>query len=112
MELWHNSPTVNEQRKQAMNTINILPANSGQHRWSFCYLHGEAEGVLNNTDDAPDIFTADAPMPEQAGTYACLINNQPAVAVIAERYGMLNGRVSLVSDTKALTHALTPKDWR
>lgn len=95
-----------------MKLINILPANANAHRWAFCYLHGEAEDILNNMDDAPDIFTADVPMPTEPGSYTCLIDGHIAIAVIAERHGHLGGRVALVSDAKALTHALTPKDWR
>lgn len=83
------------------------------YRWQFCYLHGNAEDVLKDSEDcAPDIFTASESMPDEPGTYPCTINGLAAVAVIAMHYGRLGGRVAMVRDTKSLKHALTPEDWR
>jgi len=91
------------------------------HSWSFCYLHGKAEQVFDQgwaTDEdycAPDLFSADQPKPTEEGSYAVMIDGQPAVAVLAATNGPdrpLGGRVSLVTDMKALKHALSPEDWR
>lgn len=95
-----------------MKTINIFNMDSGKYRWEYCYLHGNAEEAIHNEDDAPDMFTADVPMPTEEGIFACSINGQPAVAVIAPRYGYLGGRIALVSDYEGLNHALTPEKWR
>ena len=82
------------------------------HRWGFCYLHGKAEDVeLPNTGSAPDIFTASIPIPTEPGIYPCTIAGQKALAVLDIHLGRIGGRVSLVSDTPALEHALTPEDW-
>ena len=80
--------------------------------WHFCYLHGDAEFRYDpENGSAPDLFLADEPMPVEAGTYACEIRGLPAVAVIAQRHGGLAGRVALVKDTEALTHALDVEAW-
>ncbi len=82
------------------------------YRWSFCYLHGEAEFEYDaETSGAPDIFLANEPMPTEAGSYPCIVRGLPSVAIIAERYGTLCGRVALVSDTEALVHALDVEAW-
>ncbi len=93
-----------------MRIPNIYPFDSNNIPWDYCYLHGEAEKIFNQ--DFSDLFTADMPMPQKAGSYPVLIDGIPAVAVIANRYGYLSGRVVLVSDTEALKHALNPDEWR
>lgn len=82
------------------------------YRWSFCYLHGDAEDALDPDGSASDIFTASESMPDEPGSYPCTINGKSAVAVIAMHYNKLGGRVAMVSDTVSLKHALTPEDWR
>ena len=91
--------------------INILPVsdNPNSHRWNYCYLDGEAEKVIDQYP--PDIFEADVPMPDE-GNHLVMIDGQPALAVIAEHRGTIGGRVALLSDSRALKHALTPEDWR
>jgi len=85
----------------------------GAHRWGFCYLHGEAENVFPESDNSsPDIFTADQHIPARPGSYPVLIDGQPAIAIIAENHGSIEGRVVLIHDFKALQHACKPKDWR
>jgi hypothetical protein len=81
------------------------------HRWPYVYLHGDAEFPYNPEGDAPDIFLADAPKPE-AGNYLVIVRGEPALAVIAMHYGILCGRVALLSDTKAMKHILSVDDWR
>ena len=83
----------------------------GTYVWHFCYLHGEAENVYSAGDVSPDVFASDQPIPERAGSYPVLINGIPAVAVIAQHYGQLSGRVALSSDLPALQHATSPEDW-
>ena len=84
----------------------------GVYSWHFCYLHGEAEGVFPEGNScAPDIFASDQPMPEAAGSYPVLINGERGIAVIAEHYDRLGGRVVLISDLPALQHAARPEDW-
>ncbi len=99
-----------------MTQINLYPESAfsnEMHRWQFCYLHGNAEFEYNQDScSAPDIFIADAPMPETAGNYLVFINGEPAVAVIAMHYTTLSGRVALISDTEALTHALNENAWQ
>lgn len=93
--------------------INIYPErdySEGNHRWSFCYLHGKAEDVFEQ--EVADMFEADEPKPTQEGNYLVIIDGHPAIAVIRMRFGTMSGRVSLIDDTEALKHALTPEDWR
>lgn len=91
--------------------IHILPQDDKHgYRWSFCYLHGKAEDIMDQRG-APDIFTATEAMPDEPGSYYCTINGRHAVAVIAMHYERLGGRVALVSDIEALKHVLTPEDW-
>lgn len=82
------------------------------YSWHFCYLHGDAEF---EHADVPDLFLANQPMPEAAGSYPVTVRGLPAVAVIASRHSqehLLSGRVALVSDTEALAHALDVEAWR
>jgi len=100
-----------------MTQINLYPEDTSvlvnMHRWQYCYLHGGAEFEYNpESSAAPDIFLADAPMPETAGNYIVFINDVPAIAVIALHHGILSGRVSLLSDTEALRHSLDEKSWQ
>lgn len=76
-------------------------------RWSYCYLHGEAEDMLGH-----DVFVANKPMPTEEGAYMVEINGKTAIAVIAKHYGILSGRVALLSDKEALEHALNESEWR
>ena len=100
------------------NTVIIMPSldnpttihpdgTAGCHRWSYCYLHGEAEDMFSH-----DVFVANKPMPTEAGAYMVEINGKTAIAVIAEHYGILSGRVALLSDKEALEHALNESAWR
>jgi len=86
------------------------------YRWSFCYLHGEAEFEYDPENGAaPDLFLVNQPMPTEAGSYPVTVRGLPAVAVIATRYSqehLLSGRVALVTDTEALTHALNVDAWK
>lgn len=83
------------------------------YRWHFCYLHGDAEFQYDpENGSAPDLFLCDEPMPTEAGTYACEVRGLPAVAVITQRHGGLAGRIALVKDTEALTHALDTEAWK
>lgn len=82
------------------------------YRWSFCYLHGAAEFEYDPVGGvAPDLFLVNTPMPEAAGSYPVIIRGESAVAVLAVRHGTMCGRVALVSDTEALTHALDVEAW-
>jgi len=83
----------------------------GEHPWHFCYLHGEAENLFPPADVSPDIFMADQPMPTRPGSYPVTIHGFRGIAVIAERFGRLGGRVVLVHDFPALQHATRPEDW-
>jgi len=88
--------------------IAILPEDSDRgQRWAWCYLHGEAE-VLN----CHDVFMASVPKPTQAGNYLCQLQGAPVVAVLVNNSnGTLEGRLVLLSDTDALTHALDTEAW-
>ena len=88
--------------------IQILAEDSPRgYRWDYCYLHGQAQDMNRH-----DIFMATQPMPTEAGNYLCTLQGAPVVAVIAQRRGMLNGRLALLNDTEALTEALDVEGWR
>jgi hypothetical protein len=106
------------------------------HAWPFVYLHGEAEDLFHlaweGGGNPPDISMVNRPLKHFLGvaddgpvkldkgycvSVPCvvesLVDRYPAVCVLAiNESGFLEGRVSLVNDTKALAHACTPKDWR
>lgn len=86
----------------------------GEHRWTWCYLHGKAEDLFPEGTSAPDIFMADVPMPKRAGSYPVLINGVKGIAIIArpDRKRFLEGRVVLIDDFTGLQHACKPEDWR
>jgi hypothetical protein len=91
--------------------INIFPAlcEPNHHRWYWCYLDGDAEKVFDQ--QTPDLCEADVPMPGE-GIYFVMVGDQPGIAVIAPHLNGLGGRIALISDARALKHALTPEDWR
>lgn len=91
--------------------IEIYPYEERGYRWEFCYLHGTAEDVFNQPSNEQDLFVASCQMPEQPGSYSCTIAGKAAVVMIGNHHGRLCGRVSLVSDTEALKHALDVSSW-
>ena len=100
------------------------------HRWPFVYLHGEAEDMnlpvfAANEGAPPDICVADIPLDEafkpttvgETKELECTVNGLKAVAVLHNKdngaFGSyIQGRVSLVSDPKALEHARDVASWR
>jgi hypothetical protein len=92
--------------------VSIYPyREANMFQWPYVYLHGNAELVYEQPRNAPDLFSADCAMPKQETNVFCMVGNEPALAVIRMHYGILGGRVALLSDTDALKHALTPEKW-
>jgi len=95
-----------------MTPINIYPFDEPRmFRWDFIYLHGDAEMVWDQLENAPDLFTADRAMPKEECNILCMIMDQPALAIVRNRHNRLCGRVALLSDTEGLKDILTPEEW-
>lgn len=91
--------------------IEIYPYEERGYAWACCYLDGDAENVFNQPNNEQDLFVASCSMPKEPGTYPCTINGHAAVVVLGDHLGSIGGRVVLVSDMKALKHALDVDSW-
>ena len=99
------------------------------HHWPFVYLHGEAADInfaaWESGGAAHDICVADVPLNEafkpatvgETKELECTVNGLKGIAVLhnknnGEFGSYIRGRVSLVSDPKALEHARDVASWR
>ena len=93
------------------------PDPAAKFRWPFVYLHRMAErmneqiGRLHRWDSAPDLLSADQPMPVSPGQYPVTLYGVPALAVLALRWEVYGGRVALLDDPEGLAHAQNPQEW-
>lgn len=86
--------------------------------WHFVYLHGQAEDVVRELQEAngwrwesPDLCVLDGPHSTKPGAYPVTVYGRPAIAVLANQFGLLGGRVALLTDPDALAHVIDPAAW-
>ena len=75
---------------------NVANSDDFPHRWSFCYLTGEAQD-----ENCTDIFMAVQSKPEN-GFHHAMLNGEPAIIVIEQDENIQVGLVALMSDIQTV----------